>query len=365
MSHSFLHEHRTVPRADYLVWAKRRPHPANDLARSDVNGPALDELPGWRAALELSGRNDEGWPPLVEAIASRYGVSTDSVATAMGTSGANFLVCAALLRPGDDVLVESPAYDPLLAVPRMLGARLVRFERRFEDGFRIDPVRVAAAMTPATRLVIITSPHNPAGTVTDAQTLVEIGRLAAARGAHVLVDEVYLDVAMRQTCPPAVTLGPEFISTSSLTKCYGLSGLRCGWALAHPAVAEEIRRMRDLTDGSGSIVAERASTVAFAHLPELLARGRAALDANTARFAQFMTTTPVLEWVPPDGGTVAFPRLRSGESADALAEELLARYETAIVPGRFFEADAHFRVALGIKPDVLARGLDAIAAALK
>ncbi len=365
MSHPSLSEFRSVPRAEYLLWAKRRPHPRNDLARSDVNGPALDEWPEWRAALEVSGRNDEGWPPLVDAIAARYGVAAEGVATATGTSGANFLACAAMLRPGDDVLVESPAYDPLLAVPQMLGARLVRFDRRFEDGFRVDPARVAAAMTPATRLVIITSPHNPAGAVTDADTLREVGRIAAARGARVLVDEVYLDVATGRTCPPAATLGPAFISTSSLTKCYGLSGLRCGWALAEPSVAEEIRRMRDLTDGVGSIVAERASVVAFAHLPELLDRSRAVLAGNTARFDQFMAATPVLEWVRPDGGTVAFPRLRSGESADALAEELLARYETAIVPGRFFEADAHFRVALGIDSAILSRGLAAIAAALR
>ena len=127
-----------VPRADYLLWAKRRPHPANDLGRSDVIGCTLGDLPGARDALELTGRNDDGWEPLVEGIASRYGVRTDQVATATGTSGANFLVCAALLRPGDDVLVERPAYDPLLAVPALLGANVVRFERRFEEGFRLD-----------------------------------------------------------------------------------------------------------------------------------------------------------------------------------------------------------------------------------
>lgn len=356
---------RTVPRADYLLWAKRRPHPVNDLARSDVNGPSLDDLPGARAALELSGRNDEGWPPLIDAIARRYGVNANQVATATGTSGANFLVCAALLRPGDDVLVEYPAYDPLLAVPRMLGAGINRFERPFDEGFIVDPGRVAAAMTPATRLIVITSPHNPAGVLTGADTLIEIGRIAERHGARVLVDEVYLDAALGTTCPPAATLGPVFVSTSSLTKVYGLSGLRCGWALADPAVAEEIRRMRDLTDGSGSVVAERAATVAFQHLAAIAASSRAVLTANLSRFEQFVRDTPALEWVRPDGGTVAFPRLRSGEPADALADRLLARYDTAVVPGRFFEAPAHFRAALGIKPDVLARGLVAIGAALR
>jgi DNA-binding transcriptional MocR family regulator len=97
-----------VPRADYLLWAKRRPHPANDLARSDVAACSLADLPGAREDLELTGRNDDGWEPLVQRIAARYGVRPDQVATATGTSGANFLVCAALLRPGDDTLVERP-----------------------------------------------------------------------------------------------------------------------------------------------------------------------------------------------------------------------------------------------------------------
>ena len=356
---------RAVPRADYLLWAKRRPHPAFDLARSDVNGPALDDLPGWRAALEVSGRNDEGWPPLIDAIAARYGVAADQVGTATGTAGSNFLVCAALLRPGDDVLVESPAYDPLLAVPRMLGARARRFERRFEEGFRVDPARVAAAMTPTTRLIIVTSPHNPAGVLTGIDTLREVGRIAERHGARVLVDEVYLDSMAAGTCSPAATLGPAFISTSSLTKVYGLSGLRCGWALAAPDVAEEVRRMRDLTDGVGPIVAERASTIVFAHLAELADRSRAVLAGNLATFERWLAETPGLEWVRPDGGTVAFPRLRSGESANRLADRLLTDFQTAIVPGRFFEAPSHFRVALGIAPEVLERGLAAVRAALR
>ncbi len=355
---------RPVPRADYLLWAKRRPHPATDLARSDVDGPALDDLPGWRAALEVSGNNDEGWPPLVAAIAARYGVAADHVATATGTSGANFLACAALVRPGDDVLVETPAYDPLLAVPRMLGARPIRFERRFEEGYRVDPSRVAAAMTPATRLIILTSPHNPCGAMIAAETLQEVGAIAERHGARVLVDEVYLD-AVSGAPLPAATLGPVFISTSSLTKVYGLSGLRCGWALAAPDIAEEIRRMRDLTDGVGPIVAERASTVVFAHLAELAARSRATLALNLAAFERFMRDTPELEWVKPDGGTVAFPRLRSGAAADGLADRLLARHKTMVVPGRHFECPAHFRVALGIRPEVLERGLRAIREALR
>ena len=355
---------RTLPRAEYLLWAKRRPHPANDLARSDVVALALDDLPGARAALELTGRNDNGYPPLVDLIASRYGVGAECVATATGTSGANFLACAALVGPGDDVLVEQPGYDPLLAAPRMLGANIVRFERRFEDGFRLDPDRVAAALTPRTRLIIITNLHNPTCAAIGEREMRALGAIADRHRVHVLVDEIYLDSALREPCPPAVTLGPWFVSTSSLTKVYGLAAFRCGWALASPRVAEEIRRARDLVDGSGSVLIDRASVVAFQHLPELAERSRAILAPHLALVESFMARQPALEWVKPSGGTVAFPRLRSGEPADPLAARLLREFDTAVVPGRFFDAPAHFRVAFGIRRDALERGLDAISHAL-
>ena len=354
-----------VPRADYLLWAKRRPHPANDLGRSDVVACTLDELPGARAALELSGRNDEGWGPLVDRVAARYGMRTDQVATATGTSGANFLVCAAILRPGDDVLVERPGYDPLLAVPRLLGANVIRFERRFEDGFRLDLDRVNSAMTARTRLVIVTNPHNPTGALSNLDEMRALGALAERYGCYVLADEIYLDGIDGPPQAVAATLSPRIISTSSLTKIYGLAGLRCGWALADTILAEEIRRVRDLVDGTGSVLAERAAAVAFEHLARLAARARGILEPNLTVFDEFMTSQPALEWVRPRGGTVAFPRLRGAVSADAFADGLVREFQTAVVPGRFFEAPPHFRVALGIPRDILERGLDAIGRALR
>jgi len=354
-----------VPRAEYLLWAKRRPHPANDLGRSDVIGCTLADLPGARDALELTGRNDEGWEPLVERIASRYGVRTDQVATATGTSGANFLVCAALLRPGDDVLVERPAYDPLLAVPALLGANVVRFERRFEEGFRLDLDRVAAALTPRTRLIVVTNPHNPTGVLSGADELRALGDLAERHGCFVLADEVYLDALPGPARPAAATLSPSIVTSSSLTKAYGLAGLRCGWTLADTLLCGEVRRARDLVDGTGSVLAERTAAIAFDRLPELAARARAILAPNFERFGAFMASQPALEWVVPVGGTVAFPRLRAMVSADAFADLLLRDFDTAVVPGRFFEAPAHFRVALGIPEEALGRGLHAIDRALR
>ena len=351
--------------APYMEWAKQRPSPRYDLAISNILGCSPDDLHGAREALDFSGRNDNGYVPLVEAIAARYGVAAEQVTTAQGTSGANFLVCAALLEPGDDVLVERPGYDPLLGTPRMLGARTNRFDRVFDDSFRLDPDRVRHAMTPRTRLVVITTPHNPCGAMASREELLEVGRIAEAHGAHVLVDEVYLDIATGAgEGEVAARLGDVFISTSSLTKSYGLAALRCGWTLSSPALAERIRRTRDVVDGTGSIVAERLSVIAFQQLDRLIGRAKGIVAANFPHVRDFIAGRPELEWVPPAGGTVAFPRIRGVEDTTRFAERLVAERETMVVPGRFFEAPAHFRIGFSGRTDTLEQGLRALAGAL-
>jgi hypothetical protein len=363
--------------APYMEWAKARPTPRFDLAGSNVMSCTIDELPGARDAVGLAGNNENGYAPLMEAIAARYGVRPEQVTTAQGTSGANFLVCAALLEPGDEVLVERPGYDPLLGAPRLMGANVIRFERRFENGFAVDPSAIAAVITSRTRLIIISSPHNPSGVVTDTVALEALGRLAEANGAHVLVDEVYLDAAVATThdgpggratptpaVRPAAQLGDVFVSTSSLTKSYGLSGLRCGWILSSPSVAERLRRARDVVDGTGPIVTERLGTLAFAELDRLIARSTALLNTNGTIVRDFLTGRSELQWLDPAGGTVVFPRVRDVADTSTLAARLLGERETAIVPGRFFEAAQHFRLGFGGPTDGLRGGLQALGQAL-
>lgn len=349
--------------APYIHWSKTRPSPRFDLAASNVLACSIADLDGAREALTLSGRNDNGYEPLIEAIAHRYGVTADRVTTASGTSGANFQACAALLQPGDDVLVERPAYDPLLGAVRLLGARTVRFDRVFSAGYGIDPERVRAAITSRTRLVIITSPHNPSGAVTDHAALREIGAIAESVGAYVLVDEVYLD-ATGASLLPAATLGSRFISTSSLTKSYGLASLRCGWTLSSPAVAERIKRARDVIDGTGSIATERLATLAFAQLDRLSARAHALLETNCHLVRQFVASRPELECFGPGGGTVVFPRIPDVADTSSFAERLIDERQTAVVPGRFFETPSHFRLGFGAATDTVRGGLAAIGEAL-
>ena len=354
----------------YLEWAKKRPTARFDLAGSNILPFSIDDLPGARDALTFDGQNEYGYAPLIDAIAAHYGVSPAQVTTAQGASGANFLACAALLEPGDDVLVETPGYDPLFGTPRLLSAHVNHFARDFADGFSLDPERVRSAMTPRTRLIVLTSPHNPSGVIVDPAALAEVGRIAQANRAHVLVDEVYVDASAIAAGPrvsrglAAAIRGNAVVCTNSLTKSYGLYGLRCGWILSSPEVAERIRRTRDMVDGGGSIVTERLATLAFAHIARLQARTAALLNTNGPLVREFLASRRAdLDWIP-SGGTVVFPRVGGLEDTSSFAERLLNRYETAVVPGRFFQAPQHVRIGFGCATDSLRGGLEALSAAL-
>jgi len=349
--------------APYMEWAKKRPAVTYDLAGSNLLSCTAEDLPGYRDAADLNGSNPDGYPPLLEAIARRYGVPVDCVAPGSGAGGANFAAIAALIRPGDEVLVERPAYDPLLGAVRLFGAGVRRFDREFADGFALDPDRVRAALTARTRLIVLTSPHNPSGALCDAAALDEVGRAAERIGARVLVDEVYLDSVYHDRPTPAATRGGVFVSTNSLTKAYGLSGLRTGWVLAEPAVAEAVRRVRDVMDGVGSIPSDTVALHAFRCIERLESRARSLLEPNLALLAEFMAARPELEWVRPAGGNVAFPRTRMADTR-ALADRLEREHDTAIVPGSFFEMPSHFRIAFSCARATLEGGLVRLGRAL-
>jgi aspartate/methionine/tyrosine aminotransferase len=348
----------TRVRAPYMEWAKSRPRPAIDLAGSNLAPCSLEDLPGAREALDLAGESPDGFPPLVAAIAERHGVAVERVATGTGCSGANFLACAALLEPGDEVLVETPFYDPLPAAARLLGAHVRTFARRFEDGWELDPDAVGSALTPRTKLILLSNPHNPTGMVARTNDLAAVGALAAARGIAVLVDEVYRDTVRADRPPIAATLSDAFVSTSSLTKAYGLASLRCGWAIASREIAQRIRRVRDVVDVWAPIPSDRLAVVAFRHLDALAARARLLVERNSDEVADWLARRAELECVPPRS-TLAFPRLRDAAAA-TFADRLYAATGVAVAPGRFFGAPEHFRVAFGGPPETVAAGLAAI-----
>jgi aspartate/methionine/tyrosine aminotransferase len=349
-------------RSEYMHWAKFKQPVRYQLTGSEVPHFRLDSLPISIADLDLDGASHPRYRPLREAIANRYAVSVDQVVSADGTSMANFLAMAALISPGDEVLVEYPTYELLLGAASFLGATVKRFERKAEDAFRLDIGRMGNAVSDQTRLIVITNLHNPTSALASEDELQSVGELAASVGARVLVDEVYLDAAV----PPrrsAVHLGAEFVCTNSLTKVYGLSGLRCGWILAEPDLAEPMWRLNDLFGVNQAHPAERLACIAFEHIEEVTGDSKAMLRRNRDRWNGFVGSRDDIECMPAEHGITAFPRWAGG-STERLDSKLRERYDTAVVPGRWFEMPEHFRVGFGLASEDFEEGLNRLGSAL-
>jgi len=350
--------------SDYMHWSKTQSRARFNLATSGVAPFPLRELPINLAELEINGDNSYGYAPLQQAIAAHYGVDTECVVESAGTSMANHLAMAAIIEPGDEVLIEHPAYGPILDVAEYLQANVRRFWRAEENGWAIDPAEVRRCVTPRTRLIVIANLHNPTSALTPESVLREIGDIARSIGALVLVDEVYLDAVYEGTPRTSFHLGTEFVVTSSLTKVYGVSGLRCGWILAQPELAWKMRRLNDLYAATPVYPGELLSVAAFKHLNLLRERARQIVEADRKVLRGFLAQQSGVSTVQTDWGTTSFVKLRHG-SADTFLERLVSEFDTSAVPGRFFEMPDHFRIGMGVNTEMFAEGLNRIGRALR
>jgi aspartate/methionine/tyrosine aminotransferase len=348
----------------YMEWAKLHPRGKINLSRSGMADKSLADLCPDPTRLELNGNNTCGHPALIEALSLRYGVPEKNIFTTGGASQAIFMVCAALLEPGDKVLIEKPAYEPLLSVPRLLRAEILRLERRYEDAYAInlDGFRQALALGP--KLVLLTNLHNPSGVKLPAETLREMASAAARTGAMVFVDEIYLEYAGGNPKATSFALGDNVIVASSLTKAYGLGGLRCGWVFAPASLVAGLRRLADHVNVEGVYIGEQLSALSLARLDNWAEMSRPLLQRNLGLVRDFVGREESLSWVEPASGIICFPRIEGAIDGTELAAVLERSYDTTIVPGHFFEEPRHFRLGFGGPGDELARGLANIHRAL-
>ena len=353
---------REVMGSSYMHWAKTRSVAKYNLATSGLGNVKLRELRVSLDDIEIT-EGGYGYEPLIQSIATRYRVTPEEVVTAAGTTFANHLAMAALIKPGDEVLFEHPAYEPMLALARYLGADVKRFARRFEDEFQVLPDELDRLVTPNTRLIVITNLHNPSGVLINDATMKQIGQIARRVGARVLVDEVYMETLFEELPRTSFHLGEEFVVTSSLTKAFGLSGLRCGWILAKAELAKRMWLLNDLFAATAVHAGERLSVVAMQQLEGIADRAKQLLDGNRQILNEFLDTREDLEVVRPEFGTVMFPRVRHGTS-ERLCQLLHEKYETSVVPGIFFEMPAHFRIGIAGDTASLTEGLDRLGQAL-
>ena len=331
-----------------MEWAKLRSAARFNLATSGMRPLTLAELGVKTEQLEINGPSIYGYDPLLKAIAERYRVPQSSVVSAIGTSMANYLAMAAMTEPGQEILVEHPGYEPIVSTAEYLRLQVRRFERPAALNYAVELDDLEQKISERTRMIVITNLHNPSGAYCSETELREIANIARSVGAYVLVDEVYREMLFEAEPLSAFHIDPErMIVTNSLTKAYGLSGVRCGWILAQPKWAERMWHINDLHGATFAHPAELLSVIAFERLTAISAIMKSTLDANRKLLHEFLAAHDQLQCYWPDYGTIVFPRLRSGD-AEEFCTLLRERYETAVVPGRFFDTPDRFRIGVGL-----------------
>jgi aspartate/methionine/tyrosine aminotransferase len=356
------------PEINYMKWAKTVAPARYDLARSGLELCPPDLLGLGHRDLVTQHAAGYGYRPLREALARRYGVAPGRVLPVSGgASLANFLACAAALDgapPGAEVIVEKPTYEQLRRIPEAMGHRPRRLARRFRDGWAIDREHFESLVNRRTRLAIVSNLHNPSGMRIDLETLRAMARILRRVGAYLLVDEVYLECLFGSKPESCVQAGSNVLATNSLTKAYGLDGLRAGWILGPAKLIRRAGEIHDYLGVNGVAPGEQMALAALRRLPALRRRSRAILEPNLAAVREFLSAgTPLRGWVPP-GGSVFLARLPAGVKDVPFADRLRRRHDTLVVPGTMFEAPHTIRVSFGCRKGVLEGGLRRLRGAL-
>lgn len=341
-----------------------------NLAESSVSDASLGDLADGLGDLVLQYGDHLGLPELRAAIAADApGLPDDGVLVAPGAVAALFLLHTTLLEAGDHAVVARPNYATNVETPRAIGAEVSFLDLRFEERWAVDPARIESLMTERTRLVSLTTPHNPTGTTLDRATLDAVIALVDRRGARLLVDETYREMTFGEPLPVAAGLSPAAVSVSSLSKTYGLPGIRVGWlATADPALRDRLLAAKEQVLISGSVVDEMIALRALRRRPSWLPAIRARIGEAFSTASEWLRDHPTLEWVPPGGGVVGFPRIRpgAGVDVDAFYRALFDEHAAVVGPGHWFEQPReHFRLGYGWpSAGELRGGLAAIDAAL-
>jgi aspartate/methionine/tyrosine aminotransferase len=350
----------------YLDWARRFYGKVRfDLATSGMPTVALSEL-GAPAGENLD--DPSGWDALRTAIGAYNDVSPGEAVAALGTTHALWLAFAALTSPGDDVLVEAPAYEPLVRIAEGVGARVVPFERPASTGFALDPAHVARAMTGRTRVVAVSNLHNPSGVRASEEAMREIAELVRQQGATLLVDEVYAPfdalVDHSGVFPgSARKLASNVVAVGSLTKCYGLGPQRVGWLLGSDVVVARAQDAVTASCGMLPLAHAHLALRAFGRIGWLAARARERLAGKRARVARWVKDCGY-SWSAPAEGLFGLVTVPGTADLTPLIEAAAAEREVLVAAGSFFGVPNGFRIAWSAPDDRLEEGLKRLAEAL-
>ncbi len=341
-----------------------------DVGESAVKYLTFDELGVDLNKVPLRYGYHLGLPELRQVIAEQYdGLSVEQVVVTTGASEANFATVASLVKPGDHVVVEHPNYPSLYEVPRSLGCDVTLFPLKAEQAFQPDLAELERLITPNTKLVSLTHPNNPTGSMISQATLEQAIRLAESSDTYLLFDETYRELAFGERLPGAASLSPKVISISSMSKSYGLPGIRIGWlATQAREILESVLAIREQVTITNGALSEAIALSVLKRKDEFIQEARRHVQTNLQMVKSWMKQQEDLAWIPPEAGVVALPWIEGAQVTDPedVYRRLTETYRSFVIPGRCFELDNRFfRLGYGGTAVELKAGLANISSALQ
>jgi len=311
-----------------------------------------------------------GNPALRSVIAEEYpGLSDGHIVVTNGASEANFVVVSALVNPGDHVIIEHPNYPSLYDVPRSMGCDVTLFRLRFENNFKPDLDELESLIRPDTKLISLTHPNNPTGSMITEPELRKAIKIAEKHGIILMFDETYRQMAFGDVLlPAAASLSDQVVSISSMSKVYGLPGIRTGWlATKNKHILQQALTIREQITITNNALSEVIAQNVLEQKDRYLKNARERIKANRQVVEEWMSRQTDFEWVFPEAGVVSFPRLKEEVKVDyeTLYRRVIEKYKTFLIPGRFFEMEErYFRLGFGANPDEIRTGLSNLNRAL-
>ncbi|MBX2836879.1 MAG: aminotransferase [Gammaproteobacteria bacterium] len=302
----------------------------------------------------------EGSDRLRSAIANLYTHQAPSnVLVTHGTIGANSLVYQTLLSEGDNVISMVPSYQQHYAIPASVGATVQKLQLSAKNQFLPDLDHLSKLATANTKLITLTNPNNPTGSLIDQSMLNEIAAIARKSNAWILCDEVYrgIDQMDPGTTSSMADLYEKGISTASVSKVFSLAGLRLGWISAPSDVIDAVMIHRDYNTISVGMINDHIASIALENHQSILERNKALTRNNLAILSDWVEAEPLISWVKPRSGTVALLKYELDIPSRAFCVNLLNETGVLLTPGSAMDMEGYVRIGFANATDVLESGL--------
>ncbi|KAF4760293.1 hypothetical protein N7455_003273 [Penicillium solitum] len=346
-----------------------------NISESSITDQTIESLGLQIPNLKLLYNEHRGETELRKLIAEDANVSADDVLITSGAAGALFIITTSQLgsthaEEHNHLVVVRPNYATNLETPRAIGCEISYIDVTFESGFQPNIDDIEDAIKPNTRLVSVTCPHNPTGSTLSREALDRLVAVTKKKGVLLLVDETYRDIAFCQKLPSAASLGNHVLSVSSLSKSFGIPGIRIGWLITTNRDLQEVfLAAKEQISISGNVIDEWIATQVLSERKQILAHTTQEMNVRLQMVEAWIESEDLLEWVKPTGGVVCFPRIKNEPKCGlpAFYDRLLKKYATYVGPGHWFELpDNFFRLGYGWPTrEELEGGMKAISAALR